>query len=170
MILDKTQCNIEFTYASHCVSKNLTNRRMLKKGLLIAKINHKNPLSAKCLKDNKRSCWQTLTRWKCLLSSQKKKKLPLVGGESWSLYYPFFCRLQVCAPNILPPIMKICQKISTGWRRQDWYRRVQTTFQQEVKVILQKLSFSVLILFLQKWSGENTRSRKHKNIWKEMFL
>ena len=26
-----TQCKIEFTYASHCVSKNLTSRRMLRK-------------------------------------------------------------------------------------------------------------------------------------------
>ena len=29
-IKHKTQCKIEFTYASHCVSKNLTPRRMLK--------------------------------------------------------------------------------------------------------------------------------------------
>ena len=33
-----TRCKIEFTYASHCVSKNLTPRRMLKKCFLIAKI------------------------------------------------------------------------------------------------------------------------------------
>ena len=26
-----TQCKIEFTYAPHCVSKNVTPRRMLKK-------------------------------------------------------------------------------------------------------------------------------------------
>ena len=31
-----TQCKIEFTYASHCVSKNLTPRRMLKKCFLDA--------------------------------------------------------------------------------------------------------------------------------------
>ena len=37
-----TQCKIEFTYASHCVTKNLTPRRMLKKGLLIGKINRWN--------------------------------------------------------------------------------------------------------------------------------
>ena len=34
-----TQCNIKFTNASHCLSENLTPRRMLKKDLLIAKIN-----------------------------------------------------------------------------------------------------------------------------------
>ena len=34
----KTQCKIEFTYASHCVSKNLTPRRMLKTSFLIAQI------------------------------------------------------------------------------------------------------------------------------------
>ena len=33
-----TQCKIEFTYASHCVSKNLTPRRMLKTSSLIAQI------------------------------------------------------------------------------------------------------------------------------------
>ena len=33
------QCKIEFTYASRCVNKNLRPRRMLKKCLLIAKIN-----------------------------------------------------------------------------------------------------------------------------------
>ena len=33
-----TQCKIEFTYASHCVSKNLTPRRMLKTSFLIAQI------------------------------------------------------------------------------------------------------------------------------------
>ena len=38
----KTQCKIEFTYASHCVSKNVTPRRMLKKCFLIAKINRWN--------------------------------------------------------------------------------------------------------------------------------
>ena len=38
----KTQCKIKFTYASHCISKNLTPRRMLKKSLLIAKINNWN--------------------------------------------------------------------------------------------------------------------------------
>ena len=32
-----TQCKIEFTYASHCISKNLTSIKMLKKDLLIAK-------------------------------------------------------------------------------------------------------------------------------------
>ena len=36
------QCKIELTYTSHCVSKNLTPRRMLKKCFLIAKINHWN--------------------------------------------------------------------------------------------------------------------------------
>ena len=39
---DMTHCKIEFTYVSHCVSKNLTPRRMLKKDLLIAKINRWN--------------------------------------------------------------------------------------------------------------------------------
>ena len=34
-----TQCKIEFTYASHCVSKNMTPRRMLKKCFLIAQMN-----------------------------------------------------------------------------------------------------------------------------------
>ena len=34
----RTQCKIEFTYASHCVSKNLTPRRMLKNSFLIAQI------------------------------------------------------------------------------------------------------------------------------------
>ena len=34
----KTQCKIEFTYASHSVSKNLTLRRMLKNSFLIAQI------------------------------------------------------------------------------------------------------------------------------------
>ena len=33
-----TQCKIEFTYASHCVGKNLTPRRMLKNSFLIAQI------------------------------------------------------------------------------------------------------------------------------------
>ena len=33
-----TQCKIEFTYASHCVSKDLTPRRMLKTSFLIAQI------------------------------------------------------------------------------------------------------------------------------------
>ena len=33
-----TQCKIEFTYASHCDSKNLMPRRMLKKDLLISKL------------------------------------------------------------------------------------------------------------------------------------
>ena len=33
-----TQCKIEFTYASHCVSKNLTPRRVLKTSFLIAQI------------------------------------------------------------------------------------------------------------------------------------
>ena len=33
-----TQCKIEFTYASHCASKNLTPRRMLKTSFLIAQI------------------------------------------------------------------------------------------------------------------------------------
>ena len=33
-----TQCKIEFAYASHCISKNLTPGRMLKKDLLIAKM------------------------------------------------------------------------------------------------------------------------------------
>ena len=39
-----TQCNIEFTYASHCISKNVTPCRMLKKCLIskIAKINRWN--------------------------------------------------------------------------------------------------------------------------------
>ena len=37
-----TQCKIEFTYASHSVSKNLTPRTILKKDLLIAKINRWN--------------------------------------------------------------------------------------------------------------------------------
>ena len=37
-----TQSEIEFTYASHCVSTNLTPRRMLKKSLLIARINRWN--------------------------------------------------------------------------------------------------------------------------------
>ena len=36
---DMTHCKIEFTYVSHCVSKNLTPRRMLKKtSFLIAQI------------------------------------------------------------------------------------------------------------------------------------
>ena len=131
----------------------------------------KKSLSAKCLKDNKRSCWQTLTRWKYILIFPKRKKKSLLWMGSHDLFItPSFISCMFVPPYILPPNMNICQKISAGWRRQDWYRRVQTTFQQEVKVILQKLSFSVLILFLQKWSGENTRSRKHKNIWKEMFL
>ena len=30
------QCMNEFTYASHCISKNLTTRRMLKTSFLIA--------------------------------------------------------------------------------------------------------------------------------------
>ena len=34
----RTQCKIEFTYASHCVSKNLTPHRMLKTSFLIAQI------------------------------------------------------------------------------------------------------------------------------------
>ena len=34
-----TQCNLEFAYASHRVSKNLTPPRMLKKCFLAAKIN-----------------------------------------------------------------------------------------------------------------------------------
>ena len=34
----KMQCKIEFLYASHCVSKNLTPRRMLKTSFLIAQI------------------------------------------------------------------------------------------------------------------------------------
>ena len=38
----ETHRKIEFKYAPHYVSKNLTNRRMLKKGLLIAKINNWN--------------------------------------------------------------------------------------------------------------------------------
>ena len=43
MIHDQSaQCKIEFTHASHCVSKNLTPGRMLKKDLLIAKINRWN--------------------------------------------------------------------------------------------------------------------------------
>ena len=33
-----TQCKIEFSCASHCVSKNLTPRRMLKNSFLIAQI------------------------------------------------------------------------------------------------------------------------------------
>ena len=33
----------------------------------------------------------------------KKKKLPLVGGESWSLYYPFFYQLHVCASLYFAP-------------------------------------------------------------------
>ena len=37
-----TQCKIEFTYASHCVSKNLTPRRMLKTSFLIAQISRWN--------------------------------------------------------------------------------------------------------------------------------
>ena len=37
-----TQCKIEFTYASHCISKNLTPRKMLKKDLSTAKINRWN--------------------------------------------------------------------------------------------------------------------------------
>ena len=120
----------------------------------------KKSLSAKCLKDNKRSCWQTLTRWKCLLIFLKRKSsLSWVGSHDLFIT-PSFISCMFVPPYILPPNMNICQKISAGWRRQDWYGRVQTTFQQEVKVILQKLSFSVLILFLQKWSGENTRSRK----------
>ena len=41
-IQNTTQCKIEFTYAFHCVSKNLRSRGMLKKGLLIAKINNWN--------------------------------------------------------------------------------------------------------------------------------
>ena len=38
-IQNTTQCKIEFTYASHCVSKNMTPHRMLKKCLLIAQMN-----------------------------------------------------------------------------------------------------------------------------------
>ena len=34
-----TQFKIGFTYASHCVSKNVTPRRMLKKCFLIAQMN-----------------------------------------------------------------------------------------------------------------------------------
>ena len=33
-----THCKIDFTYASHCVSKNLTPRRMLKTSFLISEI------------------------------------------------------------------------------------------------------------------------------------
>ena len=42
--LPMTQCNNEFTYASHCISKNVTPCRMLKKCLIskIAKINRWN--------------------------------------------------------------------------------------------------------------------------------
>ena len=40
--LHKTQCKIEFTYASHCVNKNVTPPRMLKKCFLIAKIKRWN--------------------------------------------------------------------------------------------------------------------------------
>ena len=34
----RTQCKIEITYASHCVSKNLTPRTVLKTAFLIAQI------------------------------------------------------------------------------------------------------------------------------------
>ena len=40
-----TQCKIEFTYASHCISKNLTPRRMLKNSFLICSSNY--PLEQK---------------------------------------------------------------------------------------------------------------------------
>ena len=42
LILPKTQCKIEFTYAPHCVSRNLTPHMILKKGSLIAQINRWN--------------------------------------------------------------------------------------------------------------------------------
>ena len=112
----------------------------------------------------------------------KKRKSSLLWVGSHDLFItPSFVGCRFVPPNILPPIMKICQKISTGWRRQDWYRRVQTTFQQEVKVILQKLSFSVLILFLQLWckingvqvkthdQGNGQSIIKHKKYGKKCF-
>ena len=37
-IMIRTQCKIEITYASHCVSKNLTPRTVLKTAFLIAQI------------------------------------------------------------------------------------------------------------------------------------
>ena len=57
-----TQCKIEFTYASHCVSKNVTPRRMLKK----------------CL-----TCYrQKLTVWpENLFWPKKKRKTPKSHGQ-----------------------------------------------------------------------------------------
>ena len=67
-----TQCKIEFTYASHCVSKNLRNGRMLKKGILRAKINHWNNNFQKMYDMNRPKL--TVWRGKLILS---KKKTPI---------------------------------------------------------------------------------------------
>ena len=47
MNLCKTQCKIELTYASHCVSKNLTPRRMLEKSFRARALTWEWPKTAK---------------------------------------------------------------------------------------------------------------------------
>ena len=44
-----TQCKIEFTYASHCVSKNMTPRRMLKKCFRISQMNRQIQMYQICI-------------------------------------------------------------------------------------------------------------------------
>ena len=73
----KTQCKIEFTYASHSVSKNLTLRRMLKNSFLIAQIIRWNN-SFQNMYDMIKAKW---TVWPGKLIFVTKKRL-----KSWTTF------------------------------------------------------------------------------------
>ena len=70
----------------------------------------KNPLSAKCLKDNKRSCWQTLTRWKCLLIFPKEKAPSCGWGVMISLLPLLLSAACLCLLIFCPQIWKYVKR------------------------------------------------------------
>ena len=94
----KTQCKIEFTYASHSVSKNLTLRRMLKNSFLIAQIIRWNNSFQNMSGEYKMTFWRIIILIKKTPQNSPFESILEKNWGQFQVYFSFiFC---LCLPYL----------------------------------------------------------------------